>query len=65
VIPFYKTQSQDGFNVVKNTQANKRAFLLEKGTHLTEHRARTMQTGRGDFDECSGHNEREGDRRKT
>ena len=53
VIPFHKTHSQDGFNVMKNTQANKRAFLLEKGRNLTEHRARTIQTDRGgDFNEC-------------
>lgn len=53
VIPFYKTHSQDGFNVQKNTQANKRAFLLEKGRNLIEHRVRTIQTGRGgDFNGC-------------
>lgn len=60
VIPFYKTHSQDTFNVLENTQANKRAFLLEKGRNLAEHRVRTIQTGRGgDFNECSGHNERD------
>ena len=58
VIPFHKTHSQDGFNALKNTQANNRAFLLQKGGHLTEHRVRTIQTGRGgDFNERSGHNE--------
>jgi len=54
VIPFYKTHSQDGFNVLENTQANKRAFLLEKGRNLTEHRVLTIQTGRGDLNEGSG-----------